>query len=78
MGYHVAVLSITIKSLIYSRQIPKLKCVSSPLFQLSLPNPLKPGITSRMNMLLEQRRQVMLQLHLSDQQFNTLLRCGLY
>ena len=33
---------------------------------------------SGMKMQLEQRRQAMLQLHLSDQQFNWLLRCGLY
>ena len=38
------------------------------VLQLSLPNPLKPGVKSRMNMQLEQRRQAMLQLHLSDQQ----------
>ena len=29
-------------------------------------------------MKLEQRRQAMLQLHLSDQQFHCLIRCGLY
>ena len=40
-----------------------------PVLQLSLPNPLKPGLKSRMKMKLEQRRQAMLQLHLSDQQF---------
>ena len=40
----------------------------SPLvLQLYLPNPLKRGFKSRMKMLLEQRRQAMLQLHLSDQ-----------
>ena len=37
---------------------------SHPASQLSLPNPLKPGIKWRMKMLLE-----LLQLHLSDQQF---------
>ena len=42
--------------------------------QLSLPKPLKPGVKSRMKMSLEQRRQAMLQLHLSDQQFYCLLR----
>ena len=36
---------------------------------LSLPNPLKPGVKSIMEMQLEQRRQAMLQLHLSDQKF---------
>ena len=36
--------------------------------QLSLSNQLKPGVQSRMKMYLEQRRQAMLQLHLSDQQ----------
>ena len=39
------------------------------VLQLSLPNPLKPGVKSRMKMQLEQRRQAMLQLQLSDQQF---------
>ena len=43
-----------------------------------LPNPLKPGVKSRMKMYLEQRRQAMLQLHLSDRQFNCPLRCVLY
>ena len=37
--------------------------------QLSLRNLLKPGVKSRMEMLLEQRRQAMLQLHLRDQRF---------
>ena len=32
---------------------------------LVLVNPLKPGVKSRMKMLLEQRRQAMLQIHLS-------------
>ena len=40
------------------------------VLQSSLPNPLKPGAKSRMKMQLEQRRQAMLQIHLSDQQFN--------
>ena len=44
------------------------------VLQLSLPNPLKPSVKSRMTMSLEQRRQAMLQLHLSDQQFYWLLR----
>ena len=35
---------------------------------LFLPNPLKPGVKSRMKMQLEQHQQVMLQLHLSNQQ----------
>ena len=39
------------------------------ILQLSSPNPLKPGVESRMKMQLEQRQQAMLQLHLSDQQF---------
>ena len=34
--------------------------------QLSLADPLKPGVKSRMKMWLEQRQQAMLQLHLSD------------
>ena len=44
----------------------------------SFANPLKPSVKSKMKMLLEQRRQAMLQLHLSDRQFNYLLRCVLY
>ena len=51
---------------------------SHVVLQLSLPNPLKPGVKSGMKMQLEQHRQVMLQLHLSDQQFYCLLRCILY
>ena len=46
--------------------------------QLSLSNLLKPGIKSGMKMQLEQRRQAMLQLHLSDQQFDCLLKWDLY
>ena len=41
-----------------------------PSRQLFLLNPLKPDVKSRMKMQLEQRRQVMLQLHPSDQQFS--------
>ena len=52
--------------------------VSLLVLQLSLRNPSKPGVKSRMKMQLEQRRQAMLQLHLSDQQFHCLLRCDLY
>ena len=52
--------------------------VSCVLLQLSSLNPLKPGVKLRMKMQLEQRRQAMLQLHLSYQQFNCLLRCDLY
>ena len=46
--------------------------------QLSSLNPLNPGVKLRMKMQLEQRRQAMLQLHLSYQQFYCLLRCDLY
>ena len=48
------------------------------VLQLSLCNLLKHGVKSRMKMQLEQRRQAMLQLHLSDKQFYNPLRCGLY
>ena len=41
-------------------------------------NILKPGVKSRVKMKLEQRRQAMLQLHLSDQQFYCLQRRVLY
>ena len=40
-----------------------------------LPNPMKPGGKSRIKMYLEQRRQAVLQLHLSDRQLYYLLRC---
>ena len=52
--------------------------VSCILMQLSWLNSLKPGVKLIMKMLLEQRRQAMLQLHLSYQQFYCLLRCDLY
>ena len=42
--------------------------VSCLVVQLPLPNPMRPGVQSRMKMWLEQRRQAMLQLHLSDWQ----------
>ena len=48
------------------------------VLKLSLPNPMKPGVKSRMIMELEQHRQAMLQLHLSDRQVYCLLRWGLY
>ena len=48
------------------------------VLHLSLPNLLKPGVKQRMKMQLEQRRQALLQLHLSDQQHNCLQRCVLY
>ena len=37
----------------------KFEYVSSLVFQLSRPNPSKPGVQSRMKMQLEQRRQAM-------------------
>ena len=52
--------------------------VSCLVLQLSLLNPLKPGFKWRMKMQLEQRRQAMLRLHLSDQQCYSPLRCILY
>ena len=44
--------------------------VSRLVLQLSLPNPMKPGVKSRVNMELEQRWQAMFKLHLSDQYFH--------
>ena len=41
--------------------------ISALVLRLPLPNPLKPCVRSRMKMYLEQRRQTMLQLHLSFQ-----------
>ena len=49
--------------------------VSRLVLPLSLPNPLKPGVKSRMNMDLVQRLSALLQLLLSDQQFYCLLGC---
>ena len=46
--------------------------------QLSFCSVLKPGVKSRMKMQLDQCRQTVLQLHLSDQQFYCLIRCFLY
>ena len=40
--------------------------ISRLVLQLSLPNPLRPGIKSKRKMYLEQRPQATLQLHLSD------------
>ena len=52
--------------------------VSCILLQVSSLNPLKPGVKLIMKMYLEQRRQAMLQLHLSYQLFYCVLRCYLY
>ena len=48
------------------------------VLQSFLPNPLRPGVKSRMKIWLEQRQQAMLQLYLSYQQLNCQLRCDLY
>ena len=50
---------------------------SRPVLQLALLILLKTHVKSRMKMYLEQRRQGLLQLHLSDQQFNCQLGCVL-
>ena len=59
--------------------ISRTKCqnlnVSRLVLHLSLPNSLMPGVKSRMTMWLEQRRQALLQLYLSDQLCYCLLRC---
>ena len=51
--------------------------VISLVLQLSLSNPLKPSVKAIMKLELELRRQAVLQLHLSDQQFYCLLNCAL-
>ena len=56
-------------------QIPELKWFSSR-FAVLLADPLKPGVNSRKKMYLEQCRQAVLQLHLSDQPVHCLLRSG--
>ena len=69
----------------YYYKISNIGCTKSQNFNdfrlvlwWSLPNQLKPGVRSRMKMWLEQRRQAKLQLHLSDQQFYSQLKYGLY
>ena len=52
--------------------------ISRFILQLSLPNPLKLGVGSKLRMQSEQCWQAMLQLHLSDQSFYCLLRSILY
>ena len=52
--------------------------ISRFILQLSLPNPLKLGVGSKIRMQSERCWQAMLQLHLSDQSFYCLLRCILY
>ena len=52
--------------------------VSRLILPLSLRNPLKSGVKSNVKMLLAQRRQAMLQLHLNDQQVHCLQCCDLY
>ena len=52
--------------------------VSCLILQLSLPNPYKPGVELGMKMYLEQCRQPILQLQLSDQEFYCQLRGDLY
>ena len=66
-------------------QISNIRCIKSQnlnvshlVLQLSLWNLLKPGVKSEIKMWLEQRRQAMFQLHLSDQQFHCLLKYNLY
>ena len=52
--------------------------VSHPVLQISLCNLSKSSDESKKKLQLEQRRQAMIQLHLSDQNMCCLLRCGLY
>ena len=66
-------------------QISSIRCtklqdlnVSRLVLQLSLPNPLEPGVKSRMKMYLEQRRQSICSNYMSNQQFYGLLRCDSY
>ena len=66
-----------VESLIYDTKSQNLN-VFCLVWQLSLHNPLKPRVKSRMKMQLQQRRQAMLQLHLSDQQIYCLLRWVLH
>ena len=49
-----------------------------PYFVAFTQSLLKPGVRSSMKMQLEHRRQVILQLHVSNQQFYCILRCDFY
>ena len=51
--------------------------VSHLILQLPVPNPLKPYVKPRIKLYLEQHRQTVFQLYLSDQQFYW-MRCNLY
>ena len=64
---------VTVKPLIQDAPKPK-TCSLAVVF----PNPSKPCVKSKMKVLLEQSRQAMLQLHMSNQQFYGLLRRNLY
>ena len=66
------ILLVAVSFILYTVK-PLLQVAPNPntsrlVLQLSSPSPLKPGVNSRMKMQLEQHRQAMLQLHLSDQQ----------
>ena len=69
---HIVCWGTTINSL---HQIPNFKCFLPRLVVVFAQ--MKSGIKSRMKMQLEQRRQALLQLHLSDQQFYCLVGCAL-
>ena len=60
-----------------THSIPKHNCFSSHL-AVVFAQSIETSVKLRMKMYLEQRRQAMLQIHLSDQQFYCLLRCVLY
>ena len=83
-GIKVTAVTLSPLKLTYHKvsNIRRTKCQnlndSCLVLQLSVPNPLKPSVKSIMKMLLEQRRQAMLQLHLSYRQLYCQLRCVLY
>ena len=78
LGYAAVTLNKYTQNFIIRRTKSKKLNVSRLFLQFFLPDPLKLGIESRMKMQLEQRRQAMLQLHLSDQQVYCTLRCVSY
>ena len=63
---------------IYYRQTSSISCIqNSSRHAVVLPNPLKPGVKSKMKMWFEQRRLAMVQLNVNDQQVYYLLRWDL-
>ena len=79
-GFHsrrASYLELTIKPLLYDAPIPRPKWFSSPL-ALVLVQSIEARCWVENEDVLEQRREAMLQLHLTDEQVGSLLRYDLY